>query len=450
MTLFKKLRFFFRFLVAVVKKRYRIVILGLFLGIIFAFFFPRLFKVLPQTRKTLKIGLIGQYTVAELPEEVLQEISYGLTRIDENGEAQPAIAETWSIDNEGKTYVFKLKEVGDVWHDGEAFTTADVNYNFKDVSFSINDGQMTFVLKEPFSPFPVILSRPLFKKGLIGLGAYRVKRIEKRGNFVKSILLTPYERSNILTDKNLLPNKLYRFYNNENELKTGFNLGEIDIIKNIFNLAGLYLNPSLEITQNLMKNAYVGVFLNTSQPPFSEKTFCQALAYAIPKETGLKRALGPFNPDSWAYNPDVKPYAQDLNHAKTLLEKEGAKDKIKIILSTFPQYEKLANLVKENWDKIGLEVEVQIITFIPENFEVLLIGREIPRDPDQYYFWHSKQPGNLSGFENLRIDKLLEDGRKTLSAEERKNIYFDFQRFLVEESPVIFLEHPSTHTVIRQ
>jgi len=450
MTLFKKLRFFIRFLVAVVKKQYRIVILGLFLGIIFAFFLPRLFKVLPQMRKTLKIGLIGQYTVAELPEEILQEISYGLTQIDENGEAQPAIAETWSIDNEGKTYVFKLKEVGDVWHDGKPFTAADVNYNFKDVSFSINDSQMTFVLKEPFSPFPVILSRPLFKKGLIGLGAYRVKRIEKRGNFVKSILLTPYERSNIFTDKNLLPNKLYRFYNNENELKTAFNLGEIDIIKNIFDLNGLYLNPSLEITQNLMKNAYVGVFLNTSRPPFSEKTFRQALAYAIPKETGLKRALGPFNPNSWAYNPDVKLYAQDLNHAKTILEKEGAKDKIKIILSTFPQYEKLANLVKENWDKIGLEVEVQIITFIPENFEVLLIGREIPRDPDQYYFWHSKQPGNLSGFENLRIDKLLEDGRKTLSAEERKNIYFDFQRFLVEESPVIFLEHPSIYTVVRQ
>ncbi|MGB9637438.1 MAG: peptide-binding protein, partial [Microgenomates group bacterium] len=68
---------------------------------------------------------------------------------------------------------------------------------------------------------------------------------------------------------------------------------------------------------------------------------------------------------------------------------------------------------------------------------------------DQYSFWHSTQSNNLSGFKNFRIDKLLEDGRKTLAEEERKNIYFDFQRFLVEESPVVFLIHPTVYCVSR-
>ncbi|HUW24762.1 MAG TPA: ABC transporter substrate-binding protein [Patescibacteria group bacterium] len=450
MILFKKLRFLVRFLVAVIKKQYRTVFLGLLLGVVFSICLPRIIKVLPQTRKTQKIGLIGQYTVSGLPDEVLQDISYGLTRLDEKGEPQPAIAESWQTTNDGKTYIFKLKKISNAWHDGKPFAITDVNYNFKDVTLAINGDQMTFDLKEPFSPLPVILSRPLFKKGLIGLGDYRVKRIEKKGNFVKSILLVPQGGSSFFTDENRLPNKLYRFYNNEKELKMAFNLGEIDVIKNLIDLESLYLGSSVEVTQNLMASAYLAVFLDTSRPPFGEKTFRQALAYAIPKPEGQGRAISPLSPSSWAFNPDIKPYHQDLDHAKKLLSQESPETKVKITLSTFPQYEKIANEIRDSWQQIGIEVTVQIVTFIPEEFDALLIAREISRDPDQYYFWHSTQLGNLSKFKSPRIDKLLEDGRKTLSREERKNIYYDFQRFLVEESPVIFLSHPVTYAIVRE
>jgi peptide/nickel transport system substrate-binding protein len=447
MTLLKKLRFLIRFLVAVVKKQYRTVFLGLTLGVVFALFLPRLLRFIPQTRKTLKIGLIGQYTVGELPDEVLQNLSYGLTSLDEKGEPQPALAESWSTTNEGKTYDFKLKKVDATWHDDKPFAPTDVNYNFKDVSYSLSGDLMTFNLKEPFSPFPVILSRPLFKKGLVGLGDYEVKSIEKKGNLVKSILLIP-RGAGIFGDEDQPPNKVYRFYNNEKELKDAFSLGEINYAENLVDLNNLNLSHSTKVTPNLMENAYVGIFLDTSRPPFTEKTFRQALAYALPKPNEQERAVAPLNPNSWAYNPDVKPYQQDLNHAKSLLASEETA-KYKITLSTFPHYESLASQVKEGWQQIGVETEIQIVTFIPESFDALLIGREIPRDPDQYYFWHSTQPGNLSNFKSPRIDKLLEDGRKTLSREERKSIYFDFQRFLVEECPVIFLSHPLTYAITR-
>lgn len=448
--IFKKLRFLFLFLKALIVKQYRIILLGLVLGSIFFIILPKIGKILPQFKKTEKVGIIGQFTVNNLPDEILKEISYGLTDISAKGEAIPQIAESWELTDQGITYLFKLKNLPGIWHDGHTLDIKDINYNFKDVTFTLQGGFLKFTLKEPFSPFPIILSRPLFKKGLIGLGKYRVSQIQKNGNYIKSILLVPYGQSNIFqsTVVNDLPKKLYRFYNSENDLKTAFNLGEINSISDIYDLNKLLLTINIAVKKEIMEDAYIGVFFNSGKSPFQEKTFRQAIAYTIAKESGNNRALGPINSTSWAYNPDVKPYDQDFTHAKELIGKDKSLTN-KIIISTFPQYEGLANQIMENLKTIGISSEVQIVSFIPEDFDIFIIAREIPPDPDQYYFWHSNQAGNFFNYSSPRIDKLLEDGRRTSNKEERKNIYFDFQRFLVEDSPAVFLTHPTFYTVIR-
>ncbi|MFA5795842.1 MAG: hypothetical protein WC885_01540, partial [Candidatus Shapirobacteria bacterium] len=74
----------------------------------------------------------------------------------------------------------------------------------------------------------------------------------------------------------------------------------------------------------------------------------------------------------------------------------------------------------------------------------------IPADPDQYTFWHSTQEKtNITHLNNSRIDKLLEEGRLTFNLQDRKKIYLDFQKFLLEESPVIFISYPTIYSVSR-
>jgi len=132
------------------------------------------------------------------------------------------------------------------------------------------------------------------------------------------------------------------------------------------------------------------------------------------------------------------------------LEKDKeALSSFKITITTFPQYEKTARLIKDSWEKLGIASEIKITTHLPSDYEALLIAREVPLEPDQYYFWHTTQAGNITNLKNPRIDKLLEDGRKTIDKEKRKDIYYDFQRFLSEESPVIFLNHPVLYDVYR-
>lgn len=442
-SLTKKLRFLLHFLSAVIKKQYKMMILGLMLGAASYLILPQVLRYLPKPKRVEKIGLVGQYETSGLPERVLADISFGLTKVSPKGEAMISLAKSWRTENEGKEFVFELSDQKLVWHDGKPLTAADINYNFKDVTFKYQGNELSFSLKEPFAPFPVVVSRPLFKKGLIGLGDYKVKKIEKAGKYVKSVHLSAFKDSS-------LPTKIYRFYNTEKDLKTGFNLGEINRIENIFDIEGLALGKSVTVNKTIMYNAYLGVFFNTSKPPFQEKNFRQALAYAIPKPSDETRALGPIAPTSWVYNSGVKPYKQDLSNARKLLEqdKETLKN-LKISISTFPQYESTANMVRDSWKQIGIESEVKILTFIPEDFDVLIIAREIPDDPDQYFYWHKTQAGNICKFDNARINKLLEDGRKTVDREERKDIYFDFQRFLIEESPVVFLTHPISYTVVR-
>jgi peptide/nickel transport system substrate-binding protein len=313
------------------------------------------------------------------------------------------------------------------------------------VVFSLEDNELVFKLKEPFSPFLSVVSKPIFKKGLIGLGEYKISKILKKGKYIKSITLTAFDKDN----KNL-PAKTYKFYNSENELKTAFNLGEINRLDNLFDTSGINLSKNIKTEQVVKKNIYLAVFINNAKPFLEVKSFRQALAYATPKQDDQLRAIGPINPLSWAYNPDIKPYSFDLERAKSLLgEDKEASSSLKLSLTTFPQYQQLAQAIKESWEKLGITTELKITTFLPSDFDTLLIAREIPLEPDQYYFWHTTQAGNLINFKNPRIDKLLEDGRKTIDPQARKDIYYDFQRFLAEESPVIFLSYPLVYTVSR-
>ncbi|HEY0421304.1 MAG TPA: ABC transporter substrate-binding protein, partial [Acetobacteraceae bacterium] len=65
----------------------------------------------------------------------IREVTYanlyeGLTRIDENGEVQPALAESWTISPDGLTYRFKLRE-GVKFHDGAPFDCNVVRFAYE-------------------------------------------------------------------------------------------------------------------------------------------------------------------------------------------------------------------------------------------------------------------------------------------------------------------------------
>ena len=445
----KNIRFWIRFFTTFWKKFKLLLLLGVFLGIAFFLVLPLFKPLLINFQEGNRIGIVGRYSIEELPLEIQSKISQGLTSIDEGGNVHPALASNWEAKDEGKEWVFFLSDKK--WQVGLQIKATDINYKFSDVSVEVvDDRTIKFTLKEPFSPFPSIVSRPIFKRGLLGAGDWKVVKINSisGGRYLESLKLINTKTNRI---------ESYKFFPTEDVAKTALKLGEVDDLENMS--SGEFKDwNNLSIQANSREDMYVGLFINNEDPILSDKSLRQALAYAINKSSfSGERAISPISPLSWAFNPQVKQYPYNVSRAKELYEtlpKEQRKD-MTLKLETTPALLDTAEKIKSNWENIGIKTQIQTSGSPPEDFQILLAIQSIPPDPDQYSFWHSTQIAtNITRYktskESQRIDKLLEDGRKTLDLEERKKIYMDFQRFLLEDSPVIFLYHPITYSISRK
>ncbi|EKD90004.1 MAG: Extracellular solute-binding protein, family 5 [uncultured bacterium] len=119
-----------------------------------------------------------------------------------------------------------------------------------------------------------------------------------------------------------------------------------------------------------------------------------------------------------------------------------------IILTATPNLEEVGKEIIGSWKKLGFDAKLRVESGIPQNFQALLITQSIPIDPDQYFLWHGTQTKtNLTRYNSKRVDKDLEDGRKIVTEEERKEKYFDFQKTLLEDTPATFLYFPKYNIV---
>jgi len=129
---------------------------------------------------------------------------------------------------------------------------------------------------------------------------------------------------------------------------------------------------------------------------------------------------------------------------------------LKFSLVTVDQEElsKVADLLKKQWEKLGVDLEVKKVdlqtlqqNFLrPRNYEAILFGKVVGIIPDPLPFWHSSQkedPGlNLAEYENKEADKILQAAKESLEEEKRKEEYQKFQEILIEDAPVVFLYSP--------
>lgn len=390
-----------------------------------------------------RIGMAGRYAPDELPHFLQELISDGLTDIAENGEVLPNLAETWDTPDKGKTWVFRIKDNA-TWQDGKKVVTRDLGYEFSDATIAFPDDlTITFSLQSPYSAFPSVVAKPVFKKGLLGTGEWRVKNLTLAGDYVDKVILINKEGIR----------KTYRFFPTEERAKLAFQMGQIDTIRDLLDPSPLSDWQNIKSEKNVNKGEYVAIFFNTTDKILADKTVRQALYYATQKENlGGTRALSAISSNSWAFNPQVKPYSYDLNKAKSMINAlpAEAKSDLNITLTTSPILLPQAELIKKDWEAVGFKVTTQVMTNVPSSYQAIMAIYDVPDDPDQYTLWHSTQSQtNITHYANPRIDKLLEDGRTNTDSNTRRQIYLDFQRYLLEDAPAMFLYYPASYTFKR-
>lgn len=400
-------------------------------------------KYIPTFKTTTRLGRVGKYTIETFPVDIQLKISSGLVGVEGSGTILPKLAKSWEVQDAGKTYVFTLDNTLS-WHDGSRLTPDDITYNFKDVEIGRGDNTITYRLKEPFSPFFSAVARPILKKNKLGTGEFRM---------VKSVISSGVLQS--LTLESETKRLVYKFYPTETSSLTAYKLGEVDQLEGLSFISDSLSQDTTNILteSNSSTNQQSVLFFNNNDAVLTSKSARQALSYAIQDKTfGKERSISPIDKSSWAYNSLVKTYDYDPEKAKSLFAQDIQDPGSQTLeLKTMLQYLDIAESIATSWrETLGVKVDVKVVSSITSDYQILLTDFTSPIDPDQYTIWHSTQATNFTHFSNLKIDKLLEDGRRTSDQKLRKEIYQDFQRFLLEDCPAAFLFKSSTYSLSRK
>lgn len=385
----------------------------------------------------------------------------------------PEAAESWSVSDDGKALIFKLKP-GGKFHDGSPITAADVKWSFDravslggfpavqmkagslespdqfeavdDLTFKINlirPSKLT--LPDLAVPVPMIINSKLalahateedpwateyLHKTPAGSGAFKVARWDPGEQLV-------YERNDDYTSGPVpaIKRAIVREVPSAATRRALLERGDVNLSFNMPNKDAKELSGAEGVTIRTtpIENAIYCLNPNLAFEPFKDKRVRQAIAFSVPyKEVFETAAYGRGNP-MWGGTsttpadiawPQKFPYSTDLDRAKDLLKDAGMASGFEVPLSIslgqVDWMEPAALLVQENLAKIGITATIDKIP--SANWRTAsLVEKRLPLHfetfggwlnyPCYYFFWAYLE-GHLFNSSNYRNEEI-----ETLTAE---------------------------------
>ncbi|PIS12501.1 hypothetical protein COT70_00605 [candidate division WWE3 bacterium CG09_land_8_20_14_0_10_47_33] len=432
------------------------VILGVAVGLSFLRYTPQ---------ATFTEGMVGQPTDLNPTsgpknevDEMLENLLFrSLFKYDLAGNLTNDLVEGYEVKEGGKVYEITLKN-GIFWHDGYPVVAEDVRFTLnQDPTFSkavieVVDGKkIRFRLEDPLGSFPSLLTKLIAPSHLVrtspltvvGDGSFYINHIEQDGE-VKEITL-----QNQGTGK--IRSLVFKFFKTQTDLQEAAKRGEVDAF-----VADNFNHPSFTRYQSPLYGRYFAIFFNLESKNRMVKspTFRRAAARKTPipilLDDPLKDGGVPVHgPLSGTFAEANLPFPKF-----SLTIKAQFKGGLTLTVPNIGKLPEVAKVITQHWQMLGIKVNIETVstTMIEEiiankDFEAIILGQEVSRDPDRYSLWHSTQkvyPGlNITSYSDPRADRALEEGRKTIQQSKRKEHYLNFQRLFLEDNPAIFLYHPN-------
>jgi glutathione transport system substrate-binding protein len=429
---------------------------------------------------------------ATLTRDVLEPIYESLTRLDENLEVAPSLATKWNVDSSGTKWTVELRK-GVRFHDGTVFDAQAVVDSFtrmldpdrglagasrvrgivKQVTAS-GPSTVVFTLNSSYAPFLRVLAvNPIVsptaeKQGIlsrlaVGTGPY--KFVEwKTGEYVLE------ERNEQYWGAQPAIKQLKWIWSSEPMLMNMSVLaGEADIVNPLPPIFAEALSRNRRVKLIEGKEAQVfWVALNTQSKPLEDIRVRQALNYATDRAALVRTQLrgfgtpanSPLAPADFAYDPETKGYAYDVQRAKVLLAKAGYPNGFRLKIAVQEQNAQLVEALQGMWAKVNVNLEIdrmengvfsQAIFASPKQKAELGIDCVFASwasdntDPDyqlsplyQTKAW-SPAGANLGFYSNPHLDALLENASAELDVEKRKALYREAQQIISDDAPHVLL-----------
>lgn len=404
-----------------------------------------------------------------------------LVDIDPQNNVQPRLATSWSVGDDGRSYVFTLAE-GVTFHDGSALTAEDVVWTFnrlRDPELGIptadlyenvlnleatGDLEVTFELDQsnPFFLYDLSDNHALVLKAgtddaatnFNGTGPFKVVNYSPEDR----VVLEANEQYFIQGQPKLAGLEII-FFSDESASVDALRTGQVDLVMRMSTslFVSLEDEPGI-LTSDIATNGFDLVRLRSDRPPGDDQRVIQAMKLATDREEILELvqqgfgAVGRDNPigplyEAYYDNSVVIPQ-RDVDAARALLADAGYGEGLNLELHTPDTGGRpdLAVVLKSQWEQAGISVEILVepesVYYGEDGWLEVDLGitgwgsRPIP----QFYLdvmLECDAVWNESHFCDEEFDELSQIAGSTLDEAERVAAYREIQRILIERGPVI-------------
>lgn len=413
-----------------------------------------------------------------------------LVRKDDRFILQPWVAEKWETPDP-QTYVFHLhKNIH--FHDGRALTARDVKWTldsllnktvvslraaaYRHVSAveAPDDWTVIIRLSEPDATLLWSLSDGAF--GIVPYGSGKELSKQPIGSGPFRFVLHELD-SQVILERNdsywATPAKVARLrlavVPDTTTRALELRKGSADLTPpnsltaDLFNT--LRRERNLEVVQE-PGTGLVYLAFNLRDPILKDVRVRQAMAYAIDRGIMLKTLFGGYGrladsvlpPQHWAYSNDVAHYEHSPEKANALLDAagyargaDGVRFHLTMKTSTEETARLLASVLQQQLRAVGIALDIRSFEFGTFYSDVTKGSFQLyslrwvggtNQDPDIFeYIFHSAsfppKRANRGYYSNPEVDALIDEGRKTVDQNRRKQIYARVQQIVAQDLPYI-------------
>ncbi|MEO8924839.1 MAG: ABC transporter substrate-binding protein [Caldimonas sp.] len=414
---------------------------------------------------------------AAIGEVVHLSVLEGLTKINVDGRITPLLAESWSIDPDGKVYTFRLKK-GVKFHDGEPFTSSDVKFSFErakapgstnkakkavfdnisridtpdpatvivvlanaDGNFLFRMGENTAVILDPKGA-PTESTHP------VGTGPYKFDSWAK-GSSITLVKNDQYRDAGKVQMKKVT----FRFINDAAAQVAALLAGDVDGMPRFGALESLKQfqgDPRFSVAIGGTEGKTI-MTINNKRKPFDDVRVRRALAAAIDRKAlidgaqeGFGTPIGSHMVPSDAGYVDltaINPY--DPQKAKALLKEAGVVTPLNVTLTLPPPAyaRKGGEIIAAELAKIGVVAKIENVEWaqwlsgtFKGNFDLTVISHVEPLDFDRY-----GDPSYYYGYDSKTYRDLLIAYNTSTDAKSRLKLLGDIQRQLAIDCVNVYL-----------
>ena len=477
-----------------------------FLLLLIPFIFAQMGVAAPQG--TLRVALSVSPNALCLPfsdernaHNASEQLYDSLVWVNDNAKVVPALAESWTISEDGCTYTFKLRK-GVVFHNGEAFTADSVVFTWEQMrqdkikwseKFTfvkkvkkIDDYTVTISTEKPsplllrvLASFWTMLPPKYYtEKGEqgflnhpVGAGPFQFVEWKKGDRLVYEANPTYWDKENYPKVKTLIFRPIPESATRVSAIKAG----EVDMVGRLSSEEAAQLKglANVKLIIYPKDRIYYITFNNLTSgkgKPTMDPRVRQAMNYAVDVDAIIdalfngqgRPATGLVMSGEFGYDKAAKPFGYDPAKAKALLKEAGYPNGFKMQMAgptgAYSNFEQVLEAIQGYLADVGIETDLNLME--SGKYWDLEAKKQLPAlfgeswsetNGESLERLKGALGGNdasFSAWEDPKIKKYLVDIGSTVDDAKREQLYIELQRYMIENPPFIYLYEPMAFEAI--